>query len=152
MSVSWTSALHCNPYPHCSPGNVPTSTPATLISAKTGQQIYKTIFTIQHPAAPSSTLDGNNPYQAWSATEPSHVTIMGSYSLYGPTSLGLGDRGWGHTVAYCIHSKHVPAPPPSLLTQCYSTAWPGWDAAIMAISQGMDDQLVSVRPTADPLT
>ena len=28
VSVSWPSALHCNPCPpHCSPGNVPTSTP-----------------------------------------------------------------------------------------------------------------------------
>ena len=42
VSVSWPSALHCNPCPpHCSPVNVPTPTPATLMdlpSAKTGQQ------------------------------------------------------------------------------------------------------------------
>ena len=48
VSVSWPSALHCNSCPtHCSPGNVPTPTPATLMdipSIKTGhdhgQQIY----------------------------------------------------------------------------------------------------------------
>ena len=33
VSVSWLSALHCNPYPTpCSPGHVPTPTPATLMA------------------------------------------------------------------------------------------------------------------------
>ena len=32
VSVAWPSALHCNPCPtHCSRGNVPTPTPATLM-------------------------------------------------------------------------------------------------------------------------
>ena len=47
VSASWPSALHCNPCPtHCSPGNVPTPTPATLMdipSVKTGQQMYMPI-------------------------------------------------------------------------------------------------------------
>ena len=47
VSVSWPSALRCNPCPtHCSPGNVPTPTQAPLMdtpSVKTGQQIYMMI-------------------------------------------------------------------------------------------------------------
>ena len=54
VSVSWPSALHCNPCPHCSPGNVPSPHPnsSTLMdipSVKTGKDIY---VTIQHAGFP----------------------------------------------------------------------------------------------------
>ena len=45
VSVSWPSALHCNPCPtSCSPGNVPTPTPAPLMDITLSQDWSATLY------------------------------------------------------------------------------------------------------------
>ena len=142
MSVSWPSALHCNPCPTpCSPGNVPTPTPAPLmdITLRGDWSVHTTHYragpllqlaSLQTWQARKQIYNTNNhSVRPWMpapsiSLKYSHVVTNICYLWYYGMYTCTTHCTRTHTCAYTIHSTHIHthAPPPALPTS------PSWAA------------------------
>ena len=133
VSVSWPSALHCNPCPTpCSPGNVPTPTPAPLMAippVKTGQKLYITLrycafdsfmelifFTHHHHPHPGQCPGPWPPYMHVATPTWSHTHHVGHTRII--LVMVTHASCWSHThhVGQCCGVRNQPLP--DHLPQC----------------------------------
>ena len=121
VRISWPSALHCHPcHTPCSPGNVPTPTPATLMDIpciRTGQQIYSRFTPLQmfdflYDSFPSCSCPRNSPRPALTPTSCPACSLKARASR----PPGWTASSWHHAAASSSTSC-----PQNTKTACCST-------------------------------